>query len=241
MKIVSYRLSVLSVILGAMFLTLCPSADAQQVKKIPRIGILTVGVRSSTTEEVEAFRHGLHELGYTEGQNVGIEYRYAEGIDERLPSLAAELVELKVNVIRTRGTPATQAAMNATRTIPIVMTDVSDPLGAGLVASLAHPGGNVTGLTNILSDLGGKQLELLTEVVPKASRVAVLWDSANAGNVTWLEQMKATAGTLRITLEPLDVHRPDDLESALSAIKRDHVSALNVLGNAVTNVYGARM
>ena len=217
------------------------SAEPQQPKKIPQIGLLSVGSPSTGRVEVEAFRQGLRELGYREDQNITIEYRYAEGVDERLVNLAVELVGLKVDIIRTRGTPATQAAMKATKAIPIVMTNVSDPLGAGLVNSLAHPGGNVTGLTNVLSDLGGKQLELLKETFPKLSRVAVLWDPANAGNASWLQEMKRAAGKLRITLQPLDVHRPDDFEPALSTIKREPVTAINVLGNAVTTLYRARI
>ena len=136
-------------------------AQAQQPKKVLRIGYLQASSRSSA--DVEAFQQGLRDLGYIEGQNITIEYRSTEGMAERLPSLVAELVQLKVDIIVVGGSPATQAAKNATRTIPIVMTNVTDPVGIGLVASLAHPGGNVTGLSNVGSDLGGKQLELLKE------------------------------------------------------------------------------
>src|SRR5215468_5215759 len=145
---------------------------------------------------------------------------------ERLPDLAAELVQLKVDVIVVSGSPSTQAAMNATKTIPIVMTNTNDPVGLGLVASLAHPGGNVTGLSNVGSDLGGKQLELLKEVSPKVSRVAILWDSASRGNALWLGEMRVAAQAFRITLQPVDVHGPNDFESAFSAIKKEHASAL---------------
>src|SRR6266481_3629752 len=158
-------------ILAVVILAFGHPAEAQQAKKMPRIGYLTNGPRSSAV--MEAFQQGLRDLGYIEGQNITIEYRSTEGMTERLPNLAAELVQLKVDIIIVGGSPATQAAMNATKTIPIVMTNVTDPVGIGLVASLAHPGGNVTGLSNVGSDLGGKQLELLKEASPKVSRVAV--------------------------------------------------------------------
>jgi len=160
---------------------------------------------------------------------------------DRVPNLAAELVQRKIDVILVTGTPATQAAKNATKTIPIVMINVTDPVGTGLVASLAHPGGNVTGLSNLYEDVGGKQLELLKEAFPKISRVAVLWDSANPGNALSLGKMKVAAETLRITLQPLEIHGPDDLELALSAIKKEHISALSALRNAVTNNYRPRI
>jgi putative ABC transport system substrate-binding protein len=150
------------------------------------VGYLGTGSRSSVV--VEAFQQELRDLGYIEGQNITIEYRSTEGMAERLPNVAAELVQLNVDIIVVSGDASTQAAKNATKTIPIVMTNVTDPVGIGLVASLAHPGGNVTGLSNVGSDLGGKQLELLKEASPKVSRVAVLWDSANPGNALWLER-----------------------------------------------------
>ena len=182
-------------------------ANAQQATKVPRIGYLSTGSRSFAV--VEAFQQGLRDVGYIEGQNITIEYGSTEGMAERLPNLTAELVQLKVDIIVVGGALATQAAKNATKTIPIVMTNVNDPVGIGLVASLAHPGGNVTGLSNVGSDLGGKQLELLKEAFPKVSRVAVLWDSANPGNALWLGEMKVAAEALRITLQPVDVHRPE--------------------------------
>jgi putative ABC transport system substrate-binding protein len=210
-------------------------AGAQQPKKAPRIGILSSGSPSSSKEVVEPLQQGLRDLGYIDGQNITIEHRYADGMAERLPNLAAELVQLKVEIIVVSGSPSTQAAMNATKTIPIVTTNANDPVGIGLVASLAHPGGNVTGLSNVGSDLGGKQLELLKEASPKVSRVAVLSDSAIPGNVLWLGEMKVAAEALRITLQPVDVHRPDDFEHAFSAIKKEHASALSALRNAVIN------
>jgi putative ABC transport system substrate-binding protein len=220
---------------------LCIPAEAQQAKNLHRIGFLSGPSLSSIKPRMEAFRQSLRDLNYIEGQNISIEWRSADGVDERLPKLAAELVQLKVDVIITRATPATQAAKDATKTIPIVMTNVSDPVGSGLVASLSHPGGNVTGVTNVLSDLGGKQLELLKEVSPKVSHIAILWDPANASNVPWLEEMKVAAGVLRITLQPLKVHALSDLEPALAAAKREHADALSVLANAVTSTYRAQI
>src|SRR5262249_47459856 len=199
--------------LGTMLFAFCVSANAQQPKKVPRVGYLGTGSRSSAA--VEAFVQGLRDLGYIEGQNIIIEYRYAEGMADRVPNLAAELVQRKIDVILVTGTLATQAAKNATKTIPIVMITVTDPVGTGLVASLAHPGGNVTGLSNLYEDLGGKQLELLKEAFPKISRVAVLWDPANASNALWLRELKAASSALRITLQPVEVHVPDDLEPAI--------------------------
>jgi putative ABC transport system substrate-binding protein len=211
--------------------------QAQQAKKIPKIGIILGGSPSGVSPILGAFRRGLRELGYIEGQNISIEYRYAEGVAERFPSLAAELVQLKVNVIVVGNTPATQGAKNATKTIPIVMISVSDPVGTGLVASLAHPGGNVTGLSDLQSDLGGQQLQILKEAFPKVSRVAILWDPANASNALWLAETKATAESLRVRVQPLGVHGPNDIEVAFSAIKRDRASALSVSGNPVNGVY----
>jgi putative tryptophan/tyrosine transport system substrate-binding protein len=224
-----------------LLLALCVSAEAQQPTKIHRIGWLGAGSPSVSLPQQEVFRRRLRDLGYVEGQNITIEYRYAEGVDERIPNLAAELVQLKVDVILTGGTPVTRAAKNATKAIPIVMTNVTDPVGTGLVASLAHPGGNVTGLSNLGSDLGGKQLELLKEAFPKVSRVAVLWDSANAGNALWLGEMKAAAEALRIKLQPVELHGSSDIEPAFSAIKRERASAFSVLRNSFSNIYRPRI
>jgi putative ABC transport system substrate-binding protein len=235
------KAALLSILVVAVQLAVGVIAEAQQPKKVFRIGILSSGSPSSSKEVVEPLQQGLRDLGYIEGQNITIEHRYADGMAERLPNLAAELVQLKVDIIVVSGSPSTQAAMNATKTIPIVMTNANDPVGIGLVASLAHPGGNVTGQSNVGSDLGGKQLELLKEASPKVSRVAVLSDSAIPGNVLWLGEMKVAAETLRITLQPVDVHRPDDFERAFSAIKKAHASALSALRNNVNNNYRARI
>jgi putative tryptophan/tyrosine transport system substrate-binding protein len=233
------KATLLSILVVAVQLSVGVMANAQQPTKVPRIGYLETGSRSSAV--FEAFQQELRDLGYIEGQNITIEYRSTEGMAERLPNLVAELVQLKVDIIVVGGSPATQAAKNATKTIPIVMTNATDPVGIGLVASLAHPGGNVTGLSNVGSDLGGKQLELLKEAFPKVSRVAVLWDSANPGNALWLGEMKVAAVALRTTLQPVNVHGLNDFERALSAIKKEHASALSALRNAVTNNYRRRI
>ncbi len=216
-------------------------AAAQQAKKVPRIGFMSLQSQVAESPRVEAFRQGLRDLGYIEGKTIEIEWRWAMAKPELLVDLAQELVRLKVDIIVTAGTPATQAAMNATKTIPIIMTSATDPVGTGLVASLAHPGGNVTGLSNLFQDLGGKQVELLKEAFPKVSRVAVFYDPANAGNAAWLGEMKVAADTLRITVQSLEVRGPDDFEPAFSAIKRERASALSVVRNAVTNIHRTRI
>src|SRR5262245_9532589 len=228
-------------VLCTLLLALYLPVEAQQSKKVPRVGILIADSASTSTARVEAFRQGLRDLGYVEGSNITSEYRFAEGVNDRFPNLAAELVQLKVDVIIALGTPATQAAKNATQTIPIVMLNVTDPTGTGLVSSLARPGGNVTGLSNVFEAVGGKQLELLKEAFPSIQRVVVLWDSANAGNVAWFGEMKVAAPALRITLQPLEVQGPDDFERALSAIKAARTTALSVLVNALTNIYRSRI
>jgi putative ABC transport system substrate-binding protein len=219
--------SLVAAIIVSAFALYC-SAEAQQPKKVPRIGYLS---RSRSSLDVEAFRQGLRDLGYIEGQTITIEYA----------SSVAEAVQLKVDVIVVSGSPSTQAAKSATRTIPIVMTNVNDPVELGVVASLAHPGGNITGLSNVGSDLGGKQLELLKEAFPVVSRVAVLWESANAGNALWLGEMKIAAERLRVTLQPVEIHGRDDFERAFLAIQKEHVNGLSALRNAVTNNYRSRI
>ncbi len=171
--------------LSALLFALSFSVDAQQPKKIPRIGYLTGATADGQTARIQAFQNGLRELGYAEGKNIVIEYRYAEGNRERLPALAAELVRLKVDVIVTGGGGITRVAKKATNTIPIIMTNDTDPIGNGSVTSLARPGGNITGLSNLSPEISGKQLEILKEIIPKLSRVAIL--GANASQLRELE------------------------------------------------------
>jgi ABC-type uncharacterized transport system substrate-binding protein len=205
--------------LCAMLFALCFSVEAQQPKKVYRIGYLTSRAPASDSFRSEAIRLALRELGYIEGQNIAIEYRYAEGKFDRLPEVAAELVRLKVDVIvAAGGTPVILAARNATSTIPIVFPTVSDPVALGFVASLARPGGNITGLTIRTPEFSGKRLELLKEVVPQATRVAVLGQDANAAHALDLKEMQAAASALGLQLHQIVVRSPNDFESAFSKI-----------------------
>ena len=202
-----------------------PVAEAQQPARSPRIGILLPPSASFNSARVEAFRQRLRELGYVEGKNIFFEYRYAEGKLERLPDLAAELVRLKVDVIVAAG-PAGPAAKKATATIPIVFATFANPVGSGLVSSLARPGGNITGLSLMTPDLDGKRLELLKESFPKVARVAFLWmPSGSMGNVP-LKDMEAAAKALGVKLQSLEVRSLDDFESAFARAKRDGAQAL---------------
>jgi putative ABC transport system substrate-binding protein len=213
------------VVLGAMLLALCFPAAAQQAARIPRIGILFGSSASSFSARIEAFRQRLRELGYVEGKNILIEHRYAEGKLERLPNLAAELVRLKVDVIVTAG-PATLAAKKASATIPIVFGNAGDPVGSGLVSSLARPGGNITGLSVMSPDLDGKRLELLKEAFPKVARVAFLWAPGNVRGNPALTDMEAAAKALGAKLQSLEVRSLDDFDSAFARAKRDGAQAL---------------
>src|SRR5919198_3903507 len=178
-------------LLTTVLLSIVSLAEAQQPKKVPRIGFLGATSPSTISDRFEAFRQGLRELGYVEGKNIVIEYRYTK--PNRISALASELVREKVEVILTTGTNPTQAVKSATSTIPVVMTFVADPIGSGFVASLARPGGNITGLTNLAPELSGKWLELLKEMLPKASRVAVLFDPDTRAQVVLLNEMEGTA------------------------------------------------
>jgi putative tryptophan/tyrosine transport system substrate-binding protein len=211
--------------LGLSVLIVPLAAEAQPAGKIPRVGFLHHGSTGSSPE-VDAFRHGLRELGYIDGHNIAVEYRFASGQVSRLSELAAELVSLKVEVIVTSTTPASMAAKQATNTIPIVFAVVADAVGAGLVTNLARPGGNITGLTSISAELGGKRLELLKGVVPKASRVAVLYNPADRSNVLILKELQDAAPALGLTLQPLEVRGPGDFEGAFVAMTRGRAHAL---------------
>ena len=216
----------------------CSSAQAQQpTKKFFRIGLLLPVSPSAVSDRIETFRRGLGELGYAEGKNIVIEYRYREGKIARLPALAAELVREKVDVIVTVGTDPTQAARRATATIPVVMTFVADPIGSGFVASLARPGGNITGLTNLAPDLSGKWLELLKEMVPKALRVGVLIDPATPAQKVLLKEIKGTAKTLAVEVQPAEIRDPNSIESALTTLKKGRPNALIILPQPRTTAY----
>jgi len=220
------KTTLLSVLVVGVQLIIGIVADAQQPAGIPRIGILIAPSASSFSARVEALRRRLRELGYVEGKNIVIEYRYAEGKVERIPDLAAELVRLKVDVIVTSGGERTiLAAKKASATIPIVFAGAGDPVGTGLVSSLARPGGNITGLSQMTPDLDGKRLELLKEAFPKVARVAFLWQPGWRGNLA-LTDMEAAAKALGVKLLSLEVRSLDDFDSAFARAKRDGAQAL---------------
>jgi len=206
------------------------AARAQQPGKIFRIGYLGVSSPSLEPHYVEAFRQKLHDLGHVEGRNIAIDYKWAEGQDDRLPNLASELVSLNPDVIVTTGTPGAIAAMRATKTIPIVMATIGDPVGSGLVASLARPGGNATGFTVLGPELEGKRLELLKQAVPELSRLAILWNPSNPGSVSYFETVKNAGRALQISLDPvMEVRRSDELDNAFTAIADARPHALAVI------------
>jgi putative tryptophan/tyrosine transport system substrate-binding protein len=204
------------------------AVDVQSAEKVYRIGWLISGGDSARFPWLDGFRHGLREQGYVEGKNLVIERRVAEGRFERLPQLAAELISLKPDVIVATGTPGAVAAKNATRTIPIVMVAVGDPLGPGLVKSLARPGGNVTGMSLINVEFSGKRLQLLKEALPRVSRVGFLWNPLNPLNVAVLKETEAAAATLRVKLELVAARAPEDIERALREATDKRVEALMV-------------
>jgi putative ABC transport system substrate-binding protein len=214
------------VILGAVLLALSLPAEAQQPMKIPRIGGLQGASPATDLARTEAFRQGLRELGYVEGKNIVTEWRSAEGKLDRLPALAAELVRLKVDVIVTAGPLPTRAAKEATTTIPIVMTNDPDPVANGFVASLARPGGNVTGLASLAPELSGKRLELLKEIIPRLSRVAVFGTSTYPGNAQSLKEVELTAKTFGVKLQYLDVLSPKDIETAFRTAGKGRTDAV---------------
>jgi len=228
------RKKVFRMVLCALFLALGNPAQAQQATKIPVIGYLGGTSPSAISARTEAFRQGLRDLGYVEGKNIFIEWRYSEGKLDRLPDLAAELVRRKVDVIVTSGPGPTRAAKEATTTIPIVMTSDPDPVGNGFVASLARPGGNITGLATLAPELSGKRLELLKEVLPKASRVAVLGSSTNAGYAQQLREIELAAGAFKVKLQYLDVLHAKDIEAAFRAASKGRVNAVLLLASSVT-------
>jgi putative tryptophan/tyrosine transport system substrate-binding protein len=215
--------------LCAMLFALCLRAEAQQATKVPRIGYLTGSSPSARSARIEAFGQGLRELGYVEGKNIVIEYRYAEGKLDRMTELAADLVRLNVEVIVTGGPLVTRAAKEATTTIPIVMTQDADPVGSGFVASLARPGGNITGLSTLSPEINGKRLELLKEIVPKLSRVAVLGTSTRPGTAQELKEVELAAGAFGVELQYLDVLDPKGIETAFRAASKGRVDAVLML------------
>jgi len=220
--------------LCALLFALCASADAQQAPKVSRIGFLTAISAASMSARMEAFRKGLHELGYVEGKNILIEYRYAEGKLDRLPAFAAELVRLKVDVIVTAGASGTGPAKEATTTIPIVMAQDGDPVATGVVASLARPGGNITGLSTLAPGLSGKRLELLKQIVPKLSRVAVFGTSTQPNYAQLLNEVELVAKAFGMKLQNLDLLDPKDIETAFRAAGKERAGAVLVLASPLS-------
>jgi len=212
-----------------LFVGVVEMAQAQQPKKIPRIGYLTAVSLSANAARIEALRQGLRELGYVEGKNIIIEWRGADEKPDRLPALAAELVRLKVEVIVSGGPTVTRPVKEATTTIPIVMTFDNDPVGSGFVAGLARPGGNITGLSTLAPDIGGKQLELLKEIIPRLTRVAVIGTSTQAGNAQSLNEIEVAAGALKVQRQYLDIKDHKDIETAFQAARKGHADAVLVL------------
>jgi putative ABC transport system substrate-binding protein len=224
--------------LCALLFSLCSSAEAQQPKKVSRIGYISSGDAPSSFARAEGIRLALRDLGYIEGQNIAIEYRYGEGRNDRLPELAAELVRLKVDIIVVQGgTPAVRAAKNATKTIPIVMVGTgSDPVERGVVESLARPGGNVTGITNLTRDLGGKRLELFQEAIPKVTRIAVLHETASPVTPIELKEVQAAARTLGLTIQSWEVRGADGFENVFASLNKQRPDGLYVFDSPLLNV-----
>jgi ABC-type uncharacterized transport system substrate-binding protein len=220
-------------LLATVLLTTAPPTQAQQPARFHQIGYLSTDSPSTIAARIEAFRQGLRELGYVEGKNIVIEWRFAEGKADRLPGLAAELVRLKVDAIVTSGPAATRAAKQATVTIPIVTAQDPDPVGNGLVASLARPGGNITGLSTLAPEIDGKKLELLKDIVPRLSRVAVLASSTTPGNAQALKETELAARALGVQLQFLDVLSPKTIETAFRAAAKGRADALLVLQSPV--------
>ncbi len=228
-------IAVLIALLAAAVLVVPLAGEAQQAATLPRIGFLFPASLSDPRIPPfpQAFRQGLHELGYVEGQNIAIEFRWAEGQYDRLPGLAAELVRLKVNVIVAAGAPAIQAAKQATETIPIILMNVGDPVASGIVASLARPGGNITGLSLMSPELVGKQLELLKEVVPKVSRVALLGNPVNLNYALLVRHARDAARALGVRLQPLEARDPSEIDHAFAAITTERAGAVIVFTDTV--------
>src|SRR5262249_48256304 len=215
--------------LCAMLLVLCFTVEAEQPTKVPRIGYLTGTLSSANSARIEAFREGLRELGYVEGKNIIIEWRSADEKFDRFPALAADLVRLKVDIIVTGGSSPTRAAKEATTTIPIVMSNDNDPVGNGFVASLARPGGNITGLSTLAPELSGQRLELLKETVPKLSRMAVFGTSTQPGNAQLLKEVELVAKAFGVKLQYSDVVDSKDIGTAFRAATEGRADAVLML------------
>jgi putative ABC transport system substrate-binding protein len=230
-----------SILLIVAVAVVAATAQAQQPAKIPRIGFLITSSPAAIAPRLDAFRQSLRELGYVEGKSIVIERRHAEGKSDHLPALAAELVRLKVDVIVTSGPTATRPAKEATSTIPIVMTFDDDPVGSGFVASLARPGGNVTGLSTLSPEISGKQLELLKEIVPRLARVAVIGTSSREGTAQSLKELQPAADAFGVRVQYLDIQDPKDIESIFRAASKGRADAILVLQSPVFNSHRAQI
>jgi putative tryptophan/tyrosine transport system substrate-binding protein len=229
-RIARMRAEIFFLALCAPLVVFCLPAEAQQPKKIPRIGYLSSSSPSSAAASIDTFRQGLRDLGYTEGKNILIEYRYAEGKLDRLPALAGELIGLKVDlIVASGGATLVEAARKATATIPIVMTSSADPVGTGLVASLARPGGNVTGLSTLALELGDKRLELLKEVVPNLTRVGILGGKESPSYARQMKEIEIAAKALGVRLQPVHMRGADDLKDAFASMTKERAAAVMTL------------
>jgi putative ABC transport system substrate-binding protein len=231
----------LSWLLATILLTAGAVTHAQQPARIPRIGYLNASSASSAASRVEAFRQGMRELGYVEGKNIVVEYRFAEGNLDRLSQLLAELVQLNVDIIVSGGPTVTRPAKAATSTIPIVMGFDDDPVGSGFVASLARPGGNITGSSTLAPEISGKQLEILKEIIAKLSRVAVLGSSTRSGTSLSLKEMELAAAAFKVQIQYLDIQESKDIETAFGAASKGRADAIVVLGSPVLNLRRAQI
>ena len=231
-KILVYSLPVL-------VLTIIHLAEAQQAKKVPRIGYLTAASASAMMPRANAFRQGLRELGYVEGKNILIEFQYADGKLDRLPALAAELVRLNIDIIVSGGPAATRPAREATSTIPIIMAQDGDPVGNGFVVSLAQPGGNITGLSTVAPEMSGKRLELLKEIIPKLSRVAVFGNSSDPGNARVLKETELAAAAFGLKLQYIEVVSLADIETAFRSASKGRADAVLLIPNPILTPHRA--
>jgi putative ABC transport system substrate-binding protein len=235
------KTAVPSILVAVVLLVLGVIAEAQQAKKVPRIGFLSFGSASSMADRVGAFRQGLREHGYVEGRNIFLEHRYAEGNQNRLREFAAELVSLKVDAIVSGGSMATRSAKEATSTIPIIMAYESDPVASGIVASLAQPGGNITGLTSLAAELSAKRLELLKEAVPKLTRVAVFGNPSEAMYVKALKESETVAKSLGLSLQSFEVRSAEDIDIGFQAATKNRAGAMMILNDPITFTHRKRV
>ncbi|MCE3241833.1 MAG: transporter substrate binding protein [Deltaproteobacteria bacterium] len=239
MKVVRRHWSIASLTLCAMLFALCPPAHAQQTEKIFRIGFLYPSTPSGSAVLVDAFRQEMSKLGWIEGKNISVDYRFADGKRERLPELTADLVRLKVDLIVVTGVQPALVAKKATTTIPIVFTSAPDPVGLSLVASLARPGGNITGLSSLNPELNTKRLEILKDAIPKLARVGLLWTAGGRGGDIQLKELRLAAQALKLKLEEITTQPdPKGLESAFQAAKQKQVSA--IMTSAGRRLFGER-